>query len=141
MSSSKRETILAAAAAALASTTGVSGRVYRSRVEALARSEMPALIVEPVQDVSTQNAIGRIEWTLTFQVAVLIRDPGLDSAADPIIVSVHSKLMSDPTLQGLVTILLPTQSTFHFTEADQPQGVIILQYHASYQTVENDLTS
>ena len=44
----KRESILAAIRTALTNTTGVSTRIYRSRVEPLARGELPAIVVEPV---------------------------------------------------------------------------------------------
>jgi hypothetical protein len=46
----KRETILAAVRTALTGTTGVSTRIYRSRVEPISRGESPAIVVEPVSD-------------------------------------------------------------------------------------------
>ena len=47
----KRESILAGIRTALTNTTGVSTRIYRSRVEPLARGELPAIVVEPINDV------------------------------------------------------------------------------------------
>jgi hypothetical protein len=46
---SRREAILAAIRTALTNTVGVGTRIYRSRVEPMARAESPAIIVEPVQ--------------------------------------------------------------------------------------------
>ena len=43
---SRREAILAAIRTALTGTVGVSTRIYRSRVEPMARAESPAIIVE-----------------------------------------------------------------------------------------------
>jgi len=47
---SKREQILARIVTTLAGTSGVGSRIYRSRVEPLARGESPAIIVEPISD-------------------------------------------------------------------------------------------
>lgn len=52
---SKREQILAAIRSKLTNTTGVGTRIYRSRVEPLARQESPAIIVEPLKDRCEQN--------------------------------------------------------------------------------------
>ena len=46
----KREQIMARLLTTLANTTGVSTRIYRSRVVPLSRGESPALILEPVSD-------------------------------------------------------------------------------------------
>ena len=51
----KRESILAAIATALVGTTGVSTRIYRSRVEPIARGESPAIVIEPINDIAQQN--------------------------------------------------------------------------------------
>ena len=53
----KREQILEKIKSNLAGTVGVGTRIYRSRVEALTRSETPAIIIEPISDTpsDTQN--------------------------------------------------------------------------------------
>jgi hypothetical protein len=60
---SKRETILQRIVTALAGTTGVSTRIYRSRVEPLARGEAPAIVVEPVSDAAEQDTLGCLLYT------------------------------------------------------------------------------
>ena len=55
--SSKRESILAAIATTLVGTTGVSTRIYRSRVEAFARNEAPALVIEPGTDSVSEELV------------------------------------------------------------------------------------
>jgi hypothetical protein len=72
----KRESILAAIRTALTGTTGVSTRIYRSRVEPLTRGESPAIVVEPVSDTAEQNtALPTLDWNLTVRVAVIVRGP------------------------------------------------------------------
>jgi hypothetical protein len=139
--SSKRETILAAVHSALTGTTGVSTRIYRSRVEAFSRDEHPALVVEPVSDIPDREAVGRLVWQLTFHVIILVRADVPDQAADLIAVDVHSKITDDPTLNGMLVDLMPGAVDFQFLDADKPQGVITLQFRATYQTGENSITS
>ncbi len=137
---SKRETILARVVTALAGTTGVSTRIYRSRVVPLARGEAPAIVVEPVSDVAQQDTLGTLQWTLTFRVAVIVRGDVPDQLADTAIMDVHSKLMADDTLDGLVIQLLPSTVSFEAIEADQPAGVVSAEFTAQYRTALNSLS-
>jgi hypothetical protein len=75
MTAIKREQIIAAVATALAGTTGVSTRIYRSRAEAFARDEAPAIIIEPAADVPRGEPVStcKIDWTLTIAVIVYTR--------------------------------------------------------------------
>ncbi len=137
---SKRETILQRIVTALAGTTGVSTRIYRSRVEPLARGEAPAIVVEPVSDAAEQDTLGTLMWTLTFRVSVIVRGSVPDQLADPAMLDVHSKLMADDTLDGLVIQLLPTTVSFETIEADQPAGVVSAEFTAQYRTALNSLS-
>ena len=70
----KRETILAAVRTALTGTTGVSSRIYRSRVEPISRGESPAIVVEPVSDSAQQNtSLPTLDWSMTVRVAIIVR--------------------------------------------------------------------
>ncbi len=137
---SKRETILQRIVTALAGTTGVSTRIYRSRVEPLARGEAPAIVVEPVSDQAVQDTVGTLQWTLTFRVSVIVRGAVTDQLADPAMLDVHSKLMADDTLDGLVILLLPSTVSFESIEADQPAGVVSAEFTAQYRTALNSLS-
>ena len=62
MADTRRELILARIKTNLDSATGAT--VYRSRTEPLARGEVPAIIVEPVQDQpSDTNFFDKLEQT------------------------------------------------------------------------------
>lgn len=131
---SKRETILQRIVTALAGTAGVGSRIYRSRVEPLARGEAPAIVVEPVSDSATQDTLGTLQWTMTVRVAVIVRGAVPDQLADPVMVDVHAKLMSDATLGGYVIDMLPTTVSFEAIEADQPAGVVSAEFAVIYRT-------
>lgn len=131
---SKREQILARIATRLAGTTGVGSRIYRSRVEPLARNEAPAIVVEPLDDRAEQDTLGTLMWTMQVRIATIVRGNVPDQLADPILSDIHSKLMSDTTLQGYVIDILPTTVSFENLEADQPAGVVSAEFTVKYRT-------
>lgn len=137
----KREDILDAIATTLAGTTGVGTRIYRSRVTALARSESPAIVIEPAKDVCEQNtSLPNLDWSLLVRIVVVSRATIPDQAADPTIESLHGLLMSDLTLGGLAIDVQPVQTTFDFVEADQPAAVIVCEYLVKYRTTVTSLS-
>ena len=138
---SKRERILSAITTALGSTTGVSGRVYRSRVEAFARSECPALVVEPINDeASIDTSLPTYTWRLTVRVAVIVRGSIPDQLADPIVSDMHSRLTADLTLGGYAMDIQPINVSFELVESDQPTGVVMCDYRVLYRTTVSDLS-
>ena len=138
----RRESILTAIRTALTGTTGVGTRIYRSRVTAIARQESPSIIVEPVTDSAEQNtALPTLDWSMVVAVAVVVRGDVPDQQADPIVESMHSKLMSDLTLGGYAIDIQPQSVNFDLIEADQPAGVITCNYLIRYRTSVSDLTT
>jgi hypothetical protein len=131
----KREQILTAIAAALVGTTGVSTRIYRSRVEPITRGESPAIVIEPISDSAQQNtALPTLDWSLVVRVAVIVRGNIPDQLADPTVESLHAKLMADLTLGGYAIDVQPQSVNFELVEADQPAGVIACDFLVRYRT-------
>jgi hypothetical protein len=131
----KREQVLTAIRTALTGTTGVGTRIYRSRVEPLTRQESPAIVVEPVNDSAEQNtALPTLDWSLTVRVAIIVRGDVPDQVADPIVESAHAKIMADLSLGGYAIDVQPISVTFDLQEADQPAGVIMMDYLVRYRT-------
>lgn len=138
----KRESILADIASSLAGTVQVGSRIYRSRVEPLARGESPAIVIEPVSDSAVQNtSLPTLDWSLTVRVSVIVRSAVPDQAADPIVEDMHSKLVADLTLGGYAIDVQPQSVNFEMIEADQPAGVISCDYVVRYRTSVADLAS
>ena len=137
----KRENILTAVRTALTGTSGVGNRIYRSRVEPMARAESPAIVVEPVNDTAQENtSLPTIDWSLTVRVAVVVRGVIPDQIADPIVADMHSKLMADLTLGGYAIDIQPISVQFDMVEADQPAGVVSCNYLIRYRTSVSNLT-
>ena len=139
---SKREQALAAIYAALQGTAGVGTRVYRSRVEPMARGETPAIVVEPATINYEQNtSLPKLDATLRVRVVVIVRATVPDQAADATIVDLHSRIMADLTLGGVAIDVQPALTSFNIVEADQPAGVISCEYDVLYRTQVADLTA
>jgi hypothetical protein len=139
---SKRENILAAVRTALTGTSGVGTRIYRSRQQAFARDESPAIVIEAVNDQAIiETSLPTLTWILTVRIAIIVRGSVPDQLADPIIVSAHSKLMADLTLGGYAMDIAPQGVTFDMTDADQTAGVIMCDYLIRYRTTLSSLES
>jgi hypothetical protein len=93
---SLRESVLAAVAAKLVAAGVASGRVYRSRQEAI--ETLPAVTVEPVAEQVGESVIGLLDRTLSVAVAVLVKGDTPDSAADSLVEAVTAAMMADRTI-------------------------------------------
>jgi len=140
---SKREQILAKIKTQLAGTTGVGTRIYRSRVEPMTREESPSLVLEFVSDEPTINSATylKLDWTLRVRIVVVVRSQTPDTTADATVVSLHNKVVSDPTLGGLAIDVRPSSVSFDVVEADQPAGIISCEYEVDYRSSYNDLST
>ena len=140
---SKREQILARIKTNLTGTTGVGSRIFRSRSEPLTRAESPSLVIEFVTDQPTINSATylKLDWTLRVRIVVVVRSQTPDTSADPTIESLHTKIVSDPTLGGLAIDVRPSTVTFDVIEADQPAGVVFCEYEIDYRSDYNDLST
>lgn len=144
----KSEQIMTAVAALVADTAGVQGRVYRSRTEAFSRNESPSLVIEPgIDNADTQpvSSCG-IDWTFQLLVAIYTRGmhgingPSPDQVADPVVQSVHSKLMADRTIGGLAFDIWPISRDPQIASGEDPVMWTLLTYRVRYRTNETDLS-
>ena len=137
-----RESIIANIRTALTGATGVSTRIYRSRVEPFARGESPAIVVEPVSDqASTDVSFCKTDWSLTVRIAVIVRGAIPDQQADSIVQDLHAKVMADQTIGGYAMSIQPRGVQFDMIEADQPAGVIACDYLIRYRTAIANLAT
>lgn len=140
MADTRRELILARIKSNLDSITGAT--VYRSRVEPLARGEVPAIIVEPVNDQPIDtNFYDKLDWTMRVRITTLVRAAVPDDDSDTYTQQVHQKLMADQTVNGYALDLTPDRTDFNLYEADVPLGIISQDYLVRYRTSRTDLTS
>ena len=140
---SLREQILAALKTKLTGTTGVAKRIYRSRPEAFAKAETPAIVLEPVSDtpLDLTGMSEKITRELRVRISVIVRGAIPDKVADPTNVSLYNKLMTDPTIGGLAIDIKPSTVNFEIIEADQPAGVISNEFDIEYRSSYNNLST
>ena len=140
MADTRRELILARIASNLSSITGAT--VYRSRVEPLARGEVPAVIVEPVNDQPIDtNFYDKLDWTMRVRITTLVRAAIPDDDSDTYTQQVHQKLMADQTVNGYALDLTPDRTDFSLYEADVPLGIISQDFLVRYRTSRTSLTT
>ena len=140
---SKREQIIAALKTTLSGTTGVSTRIYRSRIEPLTNGESPAIVIEPVTDEPSINSSTylKIDWTLRIRIVVIVRGTVPDNIAAPTVESLFTKVLNDPTVGGLAKDIRPATQTFEVLDADQPAGLITCEFEIDYRTSYNNLST
>ena len=139
MTLSKAERILAAIVTAITPTTGISSRVFRDRWEAVARSEMPCLVVEPLSESDEVPDVGPVSTDLVVSIDVLISGAPLSTLADPIRVDAHARLMA-ASFTGLGVIHIYPQARDWKAEPGEI-GILSSSYSVRYRTLLSDLTA
>jgi len=139
----KRERILAALKTNLTNTVGVGTRIYRSRPEAFSKAETPAIVLEPISDTpqDTSSFNNSVTWEFRIRISVIVRGAVPDNVADPTIESLHTKILTDPTVGGLTIDIRPSTTSFEVLEADEPAGIISCEFDIEYRTLYNSLTT
>ena len=139
----KREQIIAALKTSLANTTGVSTRIYRSRIEPITNGESPAIVIEPIQDEPNINSASylKIDWTLRIRIVVIVRGTIPDKVSDPTVESLFAKVLTDTTVGGLARDIRPATQSFEVLDADEPAGLITCEFEIDYQTSYNSMST
>lgn len=141
MANTLREGILAAAASILTAAGVASGHVYRSRAEALARDELPAVVVKPGAEQVTNDTRGLALRRFQIKVEIHARGTPADSVADPVAAAAHAALMADQTLGSKVARLVEEEMTEpEFADGDDTAVMVTLIYAAIYATPTADTT-
>lgn len=137
--SSIREQILARMLVVLTGTLPNAIPVYRSRVDAFARSEEPSVVVRP--DVEDTKALSELLDASDFDVfvEVIVRGDVWDSLADPIIIAAHGLLLKDAALATLCSKLRRTAAKWEAHEADLTAGILSQTYKMKYDSPTNSL--
>jgi hypothetical protein len=120
----------------------VGSRIYRSRVVPLARGESPAIVIEPTGDTPEYSLrLDRLDWRFGVRISIIVRGAVPDQTADPIVEDVHSKIMTDLTAGGFAIDVEPGPVSFEQIDADQPAGVIGMDFVVKYRSLLTDLSS
>lgn len=135
---SRSEQVAAAVVAILGNVPSIGSRVFRERFEAVARNEMPAIVVAPAAETPTINAIPRTDHSLQLQIDILINGRPLAVLADPIRCSVHQLLMADRSLGGIASNI--EQGPTNWDGESGEIGVVRCSYLVRFRTLTTDLS-
>lgn len=133
---SARENVLQAIVAAL---TTVTPSVYRSRVVALTRGELPAVVVTPESEDTEQLARALTSRQLTIKVAIHARGDIPDQAVDTLAGNLHAALLADDTLGGKCARIVESGTSWEFSDADGTALEMTISYTATYSTPTNKI--
>lgn len=123
-------TTVTAIMAALQSAPAVAAQVGRVRLRPLAQSATQAVVVRPLHTQVTEAGLMPgmpISWTSTIAVECYARSGATlapDVAVDPLIAAVYARLMTDPTLGGVVLGIQPQEISYDF-DADIDQTTCV----------------
>jgi len=125
--------------------------VFRSREEALARSEGIGIFVRPEEEAPENRAGGGPNGltlrNFTAVITVIARAKGApqappaDDVADPVMEKIHALLTADVTLGGMVATILEHSTKWDFEVADGTALAAEMRYIVRYMTAANTLSA
>ena len=126
---SLRENVIAAVAAALVAANVASGRIYRSRQDAFAFDELPAVIVGPLSESASEEVLGMLDRTLTVRLSVYGKIAPGDAGIDATIAAAEAAVLADRSI-GLgsdVQVSSLVDTSWDFGEQDGVRADIDFQ--------------
>jgi hypothetical protein len=131
----------------LPGTVQVGGRIFRSRAQAFAKAEAPAINVSPGED-NPINAprtigasLGKLDQALPVLIEIYVRGDVPDQLADPIGVDVHARMMADRTLGGLAQDVQPDGWRPEYEQADATAGWMQHRFLIRYRTRDDAINA
>ncbi len=142
--STKREQILVAVKALMTSVTGITdAHIFRSRAQAFMANAIPAMSITFLTDDpdASSTPFPIVDWRLLVRIDLFVTGPVPDQVADPIVQSVHQKLMTNLSLGGLSMDIQPAQVKLELFDGNQPVGNEVMHYMIRYRTTTTDLSA
>lgn len=130
-----RQQIREAVATALTGLATTGSRISQARMAPRRAGDLPCLLVETADERIEQGAQSRLMRELTVIVRGFAKaNTSLDDTLDQIAGEVETALASAGSLGGLVPGgITPTQVSIDFDDTlEQPAGVIVMEYRATY---------
>lgn len=137
------EQIMQAVIAALtvpAMTSVPAADVHRDIVRAIEMDAPLAVAVEEGDEPAPDYpAIGFLDRTLEFRLAVIAKGRNAAALADPAITEAHGRIMADRTLGGIVFDITEGETTRQRDALEKPVLATIKTYRVRYRTSESGL--
>jgi hypothetical protein len=137
--SSLREQILATMKTVLTAAAPGGATVFRSRETSITRAVVPALVIMPADNALSRMATNADKNQFEVDIEIFTRGDPWDSLADPIDIAAHTTLMTNATLQALITDIRRISETFEGQEADKTAGTLTVRYRITFLTRATDI--
>lgn len=145
---SKQELAIQRIMLTVAGAYGVTGRVYRERTEALARGEVPAIVVYPMLAIRDPDTTCRDSWIVRVHCDIMVGGGPTSGQADPIWSSMHALLMADQSVGGTANGIEPWPRSeggqpalqWERVEGENQPGVLSTAWLLRVRTMQGDVT-
>jgi len=137
-----RETILQNVLIALGGANVAGGRIFRSRSNALAANELPAIVLKAGNESidNSQRTISIRNFDVELEI-VVHGDPA-DQLADPIIAAASAAILADQSLGDTVYRVVESSiGAPELADGNGTTGLARVTYTATYATRLNDNTT
>lgn len=137
-----RETVIQAVIDKLNAAAVVSGRIFRSRSNALAAKELPAIVLKAGNESidNSQRTISVRNFDVELEI-VVHGDPA-DQLADPIIAAASAAILADQSLGDTVYRVVESSiGAPELADGNGTTGLVRVTYTATYATRINDNTT
>jgi hypothetical protein len=113
--------------------------VYRSRETALARDELPCIVIQPGEEDSESASGSEDKSTFVMSIEIHVRGNPWDRVADPIATRIHPLIVRDPEIAALVARVRRHTVKWEGHDADTTAGIVTRQYRFVYLTPAESL--
>lgn len=137
-----RETILQNVLIALGGANVAGGRIFRSRSNALAANELPAIVLR-----AGNEAVDNSQRTISVrnfdvELEIVVRGEPADQLADPVIAAASAAILADQSLGNTVYRVVESSiGAPELADGNGTTGLVRVTYTATYATRLNDNTT
>lgn len=137
-----KENIITAVVDVVKTTLTAGSATYRSRVLAMKRDQLPAIIVKPGAESVERMSMGIEKRVFSIIIQIHARSEIPDQLTDSIAAEIHAALMADQSLGGKIKYLVDQGSQEpEFSDADEVECMQRIEYAAQYFTSPTDNTT
>lgn len=137
-----RESVLLSIVSVLTSANVAGGRIFRSRSNAMAANELPAIVLRAGNEsVDNSNRTYSIR-NFDVELEIVVRGEPADQLADPIVAAASAAILADQSLGNTIYRIVESSiGAPELADGNGTTGLVRVTYTATYATRLNDNTA
>jgi|GEM_PF-595735 len=137
-----RETILQNVLIALGGANVAGGRIFRSRSNALAANELPAIVLKAGNESIDNSQRTICVRNFDVELEIVVRGEPADQLADPVVAAASAAILADQSLGNTVYRVVESSiGAPELADGNGTTGLVRVTYTATYATRLNDNTT